>query len=143
MRSFGEILSLLATVVVAVVIGFGVPLAWVWIGSQLQGGSGASSLNFSVAVAILAGIIASYLGVLYAAGWVMARFGGDGAQDRPRGTADRPWMRGTTDTQQAARRTSDPQVGTLERVFVVTTILVSIAAFIWFFGFAGSPLPSQ
>ena len=53
MRLLGQLITFVATVVAAVIIGFGVPLGWIWIGSQLQTGSGASTVNFSVAMVIL------------------------------------------------------------------------------------------
>jgi hypothetical protein len=49
-RPLKELLTFAVTVVSAAVLGFGVPLGWLWIGSQVQGGSGATTLNFSVAM---------------------------------------------------------------------------------------------
>ncbi len=60
MKSTTGIGVVLATIIVAAVVGFGVPLGWVWIGSQVQGGSGASNLDFSVAMLIFFGIIVTY-----------------------------------------------------------------------------------
>lgn len=139
MRSIADILILVVTVAAAVVIGFGVPLLWVWIGSQLQGTSGATSLNFSVAVAILIGIIVTYGFVLYLAGWVMTRV--EPGPQRP-GTARSPWMRGMTDTRQRPRQPG-PQMGGIERLFVTTTLIVTAAFWVWFLFLAGSPLPNQ
>lgn len=127
------------TIAAAIVIGFGVPLLWVWIGSQLQGGSG-TNVSFAVAIAILLGIIASYVGLLYVAGWVMARINPQLLEQRQRGSSRQPWMRGMTDTR--AVRPADRQMPALERVFVTTTIIVSIAFTIWLLFIAGSPLPN-
>jgi multisubunit Na+/H+ antiporter MnhC subunit len=140
-RSLRDILGLGITIVAAIVIGFGVPLLWVWIGSQLQGGSGATSLSFSVAIAILLGIIATYVAVLYMAGWVMGRTHPQLRERRQRGTARQPWMRGMTDTRQLQRAHQQHMAG-LERVFVTTTIIVSIAFTVWLLFIAGSPLPN-
>ena len=86
MRAFGQVITFVATVVAALIIGFGVPLGWIWIGSQMQTGSGASTVNFSVAMVILFGIIATYVLLLYLAGVVMAYFGPQrGRQRRPAG----------------------------------------------------------
>ena len=60
-------------------IGFGVPLGWIWIGSQLQGDSGASDVDFSVAMAILFGIIATYVCCSTSPGIVMASSSPQGA----------------------------------------------------------------
>lgn len=140
MRALGQIVTFVATVVAAIIIGFGVPLAWVWIGSQLQTSSGASTVNFSVAMVILFGIIATYVLLLYLAGIVMAYFGPRevGGSATPRNRA--PWMRGMTDTRQIRQGSA---MGGLERLFVVTTMIVTVAFWLWFAFKAGSPLPSQ
>jgi len=138
MRAVGQLITFIATVVAAAIIGFGVPLAWVWIGSQLQSGSGASTVSFSVAMVILFGIILTYVLLLYLAGVVMALFG---PREGPGGVQPRaPWMRGMTDTRQIRR---GPTMGGIERLFVVTTMLVTVAFWLWFAFKAGSPLPSQ
>lgn len=142
MRPISDILTLAATIVAAVVIGFGVPLLWVWIGSQLQGPSGATSLNFSVAVAILFGIIATYIGVLYVAGWVMTRVDPSIKESKQRSTSRSPWMRGTTDTRAVGGKREG--MTAIERVFVVTVMIVTGAAWVWFLFFAeGGGLPNQ
>lgn len=141
MRAISGILTLVATVIAAIVIGFGVPLAWLYIGSQLQGGSGATSLSFSVAVAILVGIIVSYIGVLYLAGWLMTLLGENHDEGADREDNRRPWQRGMTDTRPAR---PGETMGAIERVFVVTTIIVIGAAGVWFLFFAeGGGLPNQ
>lgn len=140
MRAVSQVLTFVVTVVAAVIIGFGVPLAWVWIGSQLQTSSGASTVNFSVAMVILFGIIASYVLLLYLAGIVMAIFGPrDGGGGGPAPRARMPWMKGMTDTRELRR---GPTMGGIERLFVITTVLVTIAFWLWFAFLAGSPLPS-
>ena len=138
MRAITSIFGFAATVVAAVAIGFGVPVGWIWIGSQLQGDNGATNTSFSVAMAILFGIIFSYVILLYLAGIVMTRFESATA-DRP-ATARSPWMRGQTDTRQ---RTQAQTMSGVERVFVVTTMLVTAAFWLWFAFKAGSPLPNQ
>lgn len=139
MGSLRDILGFVLTVVAAIVIGFGVPLAWVWIGSRLQGGSG-TSVSFAVAIAILLGIIATYVGLLYLTGWVMARLNPQLREGRQRGSSRQPWMRGMTDTR--AVRPAQQQMPGLERVFVTTTIIVSFAFTVWLLFIAGSPLPN-
>jgi len=135
-RVLASIGTLALSMVAAAVLGFGVPLAWVWIGSQLQGDSGATNVDFSVAMAILFGIILSYVALLYLVGAAMARFGDYTTQ---RGTARSPWMRGMTDTRQR----SQDAIGGIERVFVVTTMIVMVAFWLWFAFESGSPLPNQ
>ncbi len=139
MRAVATAATFALTVVAAALIGFGVPLAWVWIGSQMQGDSGATSVSFSVAMAILFGIIVSYAFLLYLAGVVMSIFD-SGEESRGPATARSPWMRGMTDTRQANRRET---VNGIERLFIVTTMIVTVAFWLWFAFKAGSPLPNQ
>ena len=140
MRPVKELLIVAATIVAAALIGFGVPLLWLWIGSLVQGGSGASSLDFSVAMLVLFGIIVTYVAVLYVAGWAMAKADPAARSDTQRGTAREPWMRGMTDSRALNRR--NPLVGGIERVFVITTLVVSVAFWFWLLFLAGSPLPN-
>jgi len=138
MRAVNQLVVFVVTIVAAVIIGFGVPLAWVWIGSQLQSSSGASTVNFSVAMVILFGIIATYVLLLYLAGIVMALFGP--RQDSSSSRSRAPWMRGMTDTHELKRGSA---MGAIERLFVVTTMIVTVAFWLWFAFKAGSPLPNQ
>jgi hypothetical protein len=140
MRVIGTVIGFAFTVVAAAAIGFGVPLGWIWIGSQLQGDSGASNVNFSVAMAILFGIIATYVLLLYLAGIVMALLTPSETPSQHAASRN-PWMRGMTESRP--KRPGESSVGGIERVFVTTTIIVSVAFWIWFAFAAGSPLPSQ
>ncbi len=133
---------LVATVVVAALVGFGVPLGWVWIGSQVQGGSNTSSLDWSVAMLIFFGIVVTYALVLYIAGWVIALLEHEPEPTKQKGSARNPWMRGMTDTRPVKPRDED-KTWAVETVFVGTTLIVSAAALVWFFVLAGSPLPTQ
>lgn len=137
MRAVKSISSFVITVIAAAAVGFGVPVLWLWIGSILQGDQGATSVNFSVAMAVLFGIIFTYVLMLYLAGLVMSMFtAGADESHAPRS----PWMRGMTDTR-AHQRQQD--IGGIERVFVVTTMIVTAAFWLWFAFESGSPLPNQ
>jgi hypothetical protein len=140
-RPFREILVLVATVVSAALIGVGVPVGWLWIGSQVQGDTGATSLDFSVVMLVLFGIIATYVAVLFVAGWIMERADPSVRDDTQRGTARTPWMRGMTDTRAHLRQR--PVAAGIERVFVITTLLATVAFWLWLLFLAGSPLPNQ
>lgn len=143
MSSFRGIGVAIATIAVAAVVGFGVPLGWVWIGSQVQGGSNSSSVDWSTAMLIMFGIIFTYGIVLYIAGWVIARVETEEqAAGRQRSTAQNPWMRGMTDTRAVKPRGADRAWG-VETVFVGTTLIVTAAFWLWFLFLAGSPLPTQ
>jgi hypothetical protein len=139
MRLVVSVAAFAATVVAAAVMGFGVPVGWLWIGSQLQAGSGASTVNFSVAMVILFGIILTYVFLLYVAGIVMALLDRPDHGPGPRGPRS-PWMRGQTETRPGPKR---QVINGVERIFVVTTIVVTVAFWLWFAFEAGSPLPNQ
>lgn len=136
MRTVKGVLTFVLTVVASVAIGFGVPLGWVWIGSQLQSDSGASTLSWTVAMVILFGIIFTYVALLYAASWAMGYL--ESRNESSSTPARSPWMRGMTET-----RSRQGALAGIERVFVVTTLLVTVAFWLWFAFLAGSPIPSQ
>ena len=58
---------LILTIAVAALVGFGIPIAWLWIGAQVQGNFSSTSLDWSVAMLILFGMIITYALVLYIA----------------------------------------------------------------------------
>lgn len=128
------------TIVIAAALAFGVPVGWLWIGSQVQGGTGASEISFSAVMLVMFGIIATYVAILYLVGWVIARADPTVTEDTQRATAREPWMRGMTDTRANVRR--EPLVASIERVFVMTTLIASGAFWLWLLFLAGSPLPN-
>jgi hypothetical protein len=124
------------TVVGALLIGFGVPLFWIFVASQFYGKTGA--VNGPVAAFIGTGILVSYYGLLLIASWVRARLlkrdAGAG-----RGSRD-PWNRSMRDTPyRPGQERSDP----VERLFVATAVVSLIGFLIWFAFFAGAPFPSN
>ena len=120
----------------AVVVGAGIPLLWVWIGSLIQGSRGAQSVEASTALIMVVGIILSYVIVLFIASAIQAR---GQAEDEGPGPTRYPWMRSMRDEPY---RPGTSKLSPVEAVFVGTAIVASIAMLIWFFAFAGSPLPS-
>jgi multisubunit Na+/H+ antiporter MnhC subunit len=133
----GRRLRLAIAVVLALAIGLAVPLLWVWIGSKLQGG-GTDTVNSSTAAIIFAGIVLTYLGLLFFAGWIIARGEVKEAERRP--PTRYPWNRSMRDE---AYRPGERRLSPIESAFVFTTVVVTAAFMVWFFVFAGSPLPNQ
>jgi multisubunit Na+/H+ antiporter MnhC subunit len=131
----GHAARLAIAVVLALGIGLGVPLLWVWIGSKLQGG-GTDNVNSSTAAIIFAGIVATYLVLLFVAGWIQAR--GQAKEDGP--PPRYPWNRSMRDEPY---RPGEKKLSPIESAFVFTAVVVSGAFMLWFFVFAGSPLPNQ
>jgi hypothetical protein len=128
--------STAVTLVGALLIGFGVPLFWIYIASQVYDKTGA--VNGPVAAFIGTGILVSYYGLLLIASWVRARLI---ARERDRAAAGRAsWNRSMRDTPyRPGHHRSDP----VERLFVATAIVSLIAFLVWFALFAGAPFPNS
>jgi hypothetical protein len=122
--------------VAAALIGFGVPLVWVWLASQLAGTERA--LTPSLAVFITTGILVTYWVVLLAGSRLRSRWVGK-EEDRAR-IRRMSWNRSFRDEPY---RPGEHRTDPVERLFVFTAVAGLIAFEIWFFFFAGSPLPSQ
>jgi hypothetical protein len=119
----------------AALIGAGVPLLWIWIGSLIQSSRGAQHVEGTTAAIIFVGILASYVIVLMIAGAVQAR----SQADEEQAPARYPWNRSMRDEPY---RPGQQKLTPVEAVFVGTAVVASIAMIIWFFAFAGNPLPT-
>lgn len=120
----------------AALIGLGVPLFWVWVGSQISDSRGAQGVEASTAIVIIFGIILTYIAVVVIAAAIQAR----SEPDEPGPRHNRhPWLRSMRDEPY---RPGSARLSPVESVFVGTAIVASIAMLIWFFAFAGSPLPT-
>jgi hypothetical protein len=121
---------------VAIVVAVGVPLAWVWIASQLAGTK--RELTPSLAIFITTGILISYWLALLVGSTLRRRMVGEEQEQARQRRAS--WNRSFRDEPlNATHRGTDP----IERLFIAVAVLAIIAFEIWFFFFAGSPLPSQ
>jgi hypothetical protein len=125
------------TLVGAMLIGFGVPLFWIFVASKLYGKTGA--VTGPVAIFIGTGILVSYWGLLLIASWVRGRLLGRAPGAGQRGARD-PWNRSMRDTPY---RPGDHESDPIERLFVATAIISLIGFAIWFAFFAGAPFPSN
>ena len=123
------------TLVGAILIGFGIPLFWIYVASSLYGKPGA--VTGPVAVFIGAGILVSYWGLLLLASWVRGKMLHNQAQ-RPTRREATVWNRSMRDSRDRASDT-DP----VERLFVVTAIVSIIGFAVWFALFAGAPVPTN
>ncbi len=122
-------------IVAAIVIGAGVPLFWIWVGSVIQGSRGAQHVEGSTAAILIIGILVSYTLILIIAGAIQGR-GGDTHERAP---ARYPWNRSMRDEPY---RPGTTKLTPVEAVFVGTAVVASIAMVVWFFALAGSPLPT-
>jgi hypothetical protein len=128
--------SSISRLLFALVVALGIPLVWVWIASQLAGTK--RDLTPSLALLITTGILVSYWVALVAGSRLRGRWvSADEQRDRVRRMS---WNRSFRDEpRHAGDEESDP----VERLFVIVAILGIIAFEVWFFFFAGSPLPNQ
>ena len=125
-----------AEVIAAVLIGAGVPLLWIWIGSLIQSSRGATEVEAATAIVIAIGIIVTYIVVVIIAAVIQAR---TQPQDPGPRHSRHPWLRSMRDEPY---RPGTTKLSPVEAVFVGTAIVATIAMLIWFFVYAGSPLPA-
>jgi multisubunit Na+/H+ antiporter MnhC subunit len=134
-RSAGRIVLFIIGILI---LGFGVPAFWLWVGSILGGGhTPGSYLSAQTFAAILPGMVLSYALILNLCGRIYFRSDRVSQQTWPRRRA--VWNRSLRD---ARYRPGETQLLPIEKMFVVTAILVGVAFEVWFFFFAGSPLPA-
>jgi hypothetical protein len=124
------------TVALIPVITLGIPLFWVWVASQLAGTD--RDLTPSLAIFIATGILVSYwvaalVGMYLRGRWI-------GAEENRTKLRRMSWNRSFRDEPY---RPGDHRIDPVERFFVITAVVGFIAFQIWFFFFAGSPLPNQ
>jgi hypothetical protein len=119
----------------ALVVALGIPLVWVWIASQIAGTR--RDVSPSLAVLITTGILVSYWLALVIGGWARSLL--TGAEDRRAQTRRMSWNRSFRDDYKPGQDGTDP----VEVLFVVVAVIAVILFEIWFFFFAGSPLPNQ
>jgi hypothetical protein len=120
---------LVLAVVAVILFGAGVPFLWIWIGSQLQGGTSPSLAGLGVA---LLGIVVTYSLLAMAFAWVKDRL--DPSDDPVR----HAWNRSLS----AERRTGPAETSSIEDIAAAATLVVAIVCTIWFllFGDPGVPV---
>jgi hypothetical protein len=119
-----SILKWTAAVITIILFGGGVPLLWIWVGSQLQGGTAPSFGGIGVA---LLGIVGSYVLLAFALAWIK------GKTAPVEGPVRHDWNRSLS-----AERRQVAQTTPIEDVVMAATILVGVIATGWFL-IAGDP----
>jgi hypothetical protein len=112
---------------------FGNPVIWLWIGSQMSEAQRASMGPYFV---VAVGILASTIAVSVALARIHRRYQ-EVSGYTPTVRVRLPWLRSLRGEED-----SRPEVTVLDVVVVLTAMLGILAALIWFVAFAGSPLPS-
>lgn len=116
------------------IVGFGIPIVWLLIAAEIQGAAGVTRMTKATAIAVFPGIAISYLIVMYIVGWVATPR--RGAERTPPPRTHHPWVRSIRDEPRRPERPTG-----LETVFIAATVVVGVAFMIWFFLWAGDPLP--
>jgi hypothetical protein len=116
--------------VLVAVFAAGIPAAWVWVGSQVQGGTEPSATAIAT---VVTGCMASYGLVALLAAWLKGR----GVQDSGAARHERyAWNRSMRDQSKTPRQTNF-----LENVLIATTITVGIIVAVWFFLYGNPGVP--
>jgi hypothetical protein len=127
--------SEISGVLIALLVALGIPLAWIWIAARLAGTK--RDLTPSLAILITVGILISYWLALVVGASVRRRWVSEETESaRIRRMS---WNRSFRDEPRRHDEQNDP----VERVFVIVAVLGVIGFEVWFFFFAGSPLPNQ
>jgi hypothetical protein len=118
------VLKWIAAIATIILFGAGVPLLWIWVGSQLQGGTAPSFGGIGVA---LLGIVGSYSLLAVVLAWIKAR------TNPVEGPVRHDWNRSLS-----AERRGAPQTTPIEDIIIAATILVGVICTGWFL-IAGDP----
>jgi hypothetical protein len=112
---------------------FGNPVIWLWIGSQMSETQRASMGPYFV---VALGILASTVAVAWGLARVHRRYQ-EVSGHVPTVRVRLPWMRSVRGEED-----SRPEATVLDVIVVCTALLGMFAAVVWFLFLAGSPLPS-
>jgi hypothetical protein len=134
-RASGKTGRFVLEITAAALIGAGVPLLWIWIGSMIQASRGAQQVEGATAAILFVGILGTYVVILMIAGAIQAR----SQAEEEQAPARYPWNRSMRDEPY---RPGTQKLSPVEAVFVGTAVVASVGMLIWFFAFAGSPLPT-
>ena len=127
-RGLSSTVARIGVVALGAVVGLGVPLLWIWVGSQFQGGTAPSWTAFAV---VLGGLIGTLMLIAGFFSFFVAR-----SKERQRARVD--WMRG----QSEERRTETfSDTHPLEMIIFFAVFVDFIAFICWFFFFADPGTP--
>jgi hypothetical protein len=130
------------TALVSINVWTGAPLLAVWVGSRFEGWVGAEGSGTSMRALFVLIVVLAVLEVAL----TMALTRLSGAYDELTGRAPAarrtsPWLRSMRGEREEVARKREG-ISAVERVVVLSVVAAALAFEIWFFFFAGSPLPS-
>ena len=129
LRPLVTLLRILVAIVGVIVFGAGVPFLWIWIGSQLQGGTAPSLAGLGVA---LLGMVVTYSVLVTVFAWAKERWS---PSERP---VRHEWNRSLS----AERKEGPAPTSSIEDIAAAATLGVAVVCTIWFllFGDPGVPV---
>jgi hypothetical protein len=131
-RKAAATLLVVAMAVAAMTLWVGIPLGWLWIGSQLVDSSQPSLGPYMVVVVgIIASVIADALLISRLNRKYQSVTGGSGHV-----RVQLPWLKSMRGEREQPR-----EMSVLDAILIGTVILAGLTAFLWFVLLAGSPLP--
>ena len=132
------------TALVSINVWTGAPLLAIWVGSRFEGwvgGSGTGGGTSMRAVFVLIAVLAVLELVLTMALARLSAAYDDLTGRPPAARRTSPWLRSMRgEREELARKRAG--ISGVERVVVVSVVAAALAFEIWFFFFAGSPLPN-
>jgi hypothetical protein len=135
--TFKRLLLLSATTLVAINVWTGAPLLALWVGSRIVGQRALTMGSVLLVVVLLVVFVVAMARLLT---WLGARY--DDLVQRPTGEhRTSPWLESMRGEQKDLARA---KLGTTAVEWIVTgsTVVAVVCLEVWFFFFAGSPLPS-
>jgi hypothetical protein len=124
-----------ATAFLAINIWTGAPLLALWVGSQVVGKTALSMQAVFVVVIVLAVLV---FAMAMALAWLNATY--DRLTGRPSGEQRLTWLN-SMNAQQEDPLIIGTTISALERIVMASVYLAVVTLLVWFFFFAGSPLP--
>jgi hypothetical protein len=125
-----------ATAFLAINIWTGAPLFSLWVGSRVVGGSALTMSAVFVVVGVLAALV---FAMALALGWLNEKY--NRLTGRRSGSVRLAWLRGWN-ADEDDYEGAELGVSALERIVMASVYVAVIALLVWFFAFAGSPLPA-
>jgi hypothetical protein len=136
-----RVLLLAAMILATLNIWTGSPLLALWVGSKVQAASSSTTLQMSTVGAVVLVLAVMVFLLARAIAWLDVRYS-EAVGRPPKARQVRPWMRSLAGKYGDPKQEPEP-LTPLERILVVIVVIVVILFEVWFFFFAGSPLPKQ
>jgi hypothetical protein len=127
LRALSSTARLAFAIVLVGLLGAGLPLLWIWVGSQVQAGTKPTAAAIAT---VMGGMIVSWALLLVVASWLKAR------ADEPRRQYRFAWNKSLRDERDTPEQTTF-----FENVVIATTLMTAIVVAIWFFLFGDPGVP--